>query len=129
MSQSQVGNWQPVPRDQDVLFSSVQSDLVPSPYGVAELPAPNTELSRAVEGFARSHLDEKTLNHSIRVYHFALAILRATFPHWEEKVDKETWWCTALLHDIGLAEAYHLTTKMSFEVSRANYGGRGGGSY
>lgn len=114
----QVGNWQPVPRDQDVLFSHIStSELTLHPYTPSELPPPSTDLARSVEQFAKSHLDAKQFNHSNRIYYFGLAILKATLPDLEEEVDRETWWCTCLLHDIGLAEAFHLTTKMSFEVS------------
>jgi cyanamide hydratase len=109
----QVGNWQPVARDQEVLFKDVKADV--KPYTTEHFPPPDTPLARAVAAFAESHLDSKTFNHSNRVYYFGLAIIKATFPDWE--IDTETWYCTCLLHDIGLAEKFHLTTKMSFEVS------------
>jgi cyanamide hydratase len=111
----QAGNWQPVARDQEVLFKDVKADI--KPYTTKDFPPPDTSLAKAVAAFAESHLDSKTFNHSNRVYYFGLAIIKATFPDWE--IDTETWYCTCLLHDIGLAEKFHLTTKMSFEVSYA----------
>lgn len=111
----QIGNWQPVPRDQKVLFKDIKPDV--KGYTTSDFRPPTTDLAKSVQEFAKSHLDSKTFNHSNRIYYFGLAIIRATFPEWE--IDKETWWCTCLLHDIGLAEEFHLTTKMSFEVSRS----------
>lgn len=128
----QIGNWYPVPRDQEVLFKSLPTPS-PSPLTTASHPIPDSKLAKAVDEFAKSQLKSAQYNHSRRIYHYGLAILEASFPHWLTgepakdgaggkdrgviEVDKETWFCTCLLHDIGLAEAYHLTTKMSFEVS------------
>lgn len=106
------GNWSPVARSHSVLFKEVTPH--PTPHNPQTLPPPSTPLANATLEFARSHLEPKTFNHSNRIYYFGLAIVEAAFPEWE--VDRETWWCTCLLHDIGLAEAFHLTTKMSFEV-------------
>jgi cyanamide hydratase len=110
----EIGNWQPVPRDQDVLFKGVKSNVKVKPYTPSDIPPPSTPLTKVVEEFARSHVDPKAFNHSNRIYYFGLAIIKATFP--EYVVDEETWFCTCLLHDIGLADKFHLTTKMSFEV-------------
>jgi cyanamide hydratase len=110
----QVGNWQPVARDQEVLFQNVKS-ASPKPYTPSDLPPPSTKLAKAVSEFARTHLDPKAFNHSNRIFYFGLGIIKTTFPDYE--IDEETWFCTCLLHDIGLAEKFHLTTKMSFEVS------------
>ena len=141
----QIGNWYPVPRDQEVLFESLPTPS-PVPLSISTHPAPDTDLARKVDQFAKKHLTGPQYNHSRRIYHFGLAIIDASFPHWldsskkplskeggigiekDEKdqkdgegeggveVDRETWFITCLMHDIGLAEAYHLTTKMSFEV-------------
>lgn len=113
-TQKQVGNWQPVPRDQDVLFAGISPSV--KAYTTDSFPAPQTKLAREVDAFAQKHLDTGTYRHSNRIYYFGLAILRATLPHLAQQVDDETWYITCLLHDIGLAEAFHLTTEMSFEV-------------
>lgn len=140
MPSKQIGNWYPVPRDQEILFRSLPKPT-PTALDPTSHPTPETDLAKAVDEFAKSNLTVEQYNHSRRIYHFGLAIIHASFPHWitgEEgtgqgegegvkvdgegegvEVDRETWWCTCLLHDIGLAEAYHLTTKMSFEVSQA----------
>jgi len=108
----EVGNWQAVARDQEVLFKNVKAD--PKPYSPESLPPPTTKLAKSVEEFAKSHLDPKAFNHSNRIFYFGLGIIKDTFPDYV--IDEETWYCTCLLHDIGLAEKFHLTTKMSFEV-------------
>ncbi|KAF7328760.1 Cyanamide hydratase [Mycena venus] len=41
------------------------------------------------------------------------AIIRSHFPDW--KYDNETWYLACLLHDIGTADKFLATTKMSFE--------------
>jgi hypothetical protein len=107
------GNWSAVARSHSTLFENIKPS--PKPHSPETIPAPSTSLASATLEFAKSHLEPKTLNHSIRIYYFGLAIVEAAFPQWD--VDRETWWCTCLLHDIGLADAFHLTTKMSFEVS------------
>jgi hypothetical protein len=107
------GNWSAVARSHSTLFENIKPS--PKPHSPETIPAPSTSLASATLEFAKSHLEPKTLNHSIRIYYFGLAIVDAAFPQWD--VDRETWWCTCLLHDIGLADAFHLTTKMSFEVS------------
>jgi len=109
----EVGNWQPVARDQEVLFEKVKNSK-PKSYSPADLPPPTTKLAKAVTEFAKAHLDAKQFNHSNRIFYFGLSIIKTTFP--EYVIDEETWFCTCLLHDIGLAEKFHLTTKMSFEV-------------
>ncbi|ORY35404.1 cyanamide hydratase [Naematelia encephala] len=108
--------WHPVPRSHDHFFTSAppsQSDLVP--YDTKSIPYPTTPLVKATEAFAKSNLPPATLNHSYRIFFYGLAILRAGRPDLLEKLDEETWAVTCLLHDIGLAEKFHLTTNMSFE--------------
>jgi len=105
------GMWEPVTRDTDVLFTGITPR--PLPLTPKDIPPPDSPLIKEVFNFAKSHLEPKTFNHSNRIYYFGLAIVRAAFPEWE--VDEETYYATCLLHDIGLADAFHLTTKMSFE--------------
>lgn len=107
------GGWDAVPRDQDVLFKDIKPTS--SPVKVSGITLPDrSPLVTAARDFARKHLDAKTFNHSNRIYYYGIVIARAAFPDW--KIDEETYYLTCLLHDIGLADAFHLTTKMSFEV-------------
>jgi cyanamide hydratase len=54
----------------------------------------------------------------MRVYHYGLAIAGQCFPDWNitsgSKLE-ETWFLTALLHDIGTADEFLDGTKLSFE--------------
>jgi cyanamide hydratase len=52
-------------------------------------------------------------NHAKRIFFWGMAIIWAAFPHLD--VNKETFYVTCLLHNIGLADAFR-TTKMSFKV-------------
>ncbi len=54
----------------------------------------------------------------MRVYHYGVAIAGQCFPDWNitpgSKLE-ETWFLTAILHDIGTADGFLDGTKMSFE--------------
>jgi cyanamide hydratase len=69
-------------------------------------------------GYAHSKLSADTFAHSMRVYHYGLAIAGQCFPDWNitpgSKLE-ETWFLTALLHDIGTADGFLDGTKLSFE--------------
>lgn len=64
-------------------------------------------------------LHEPTFNHSNRVYIYGTALIRTHFPSWAATYDAETYYLTCLLHDIGTADAFLATTKMSFEFKGA----------
>lgn len=80
---------------------------------VTEVPTPETPLTQRINEYAKSHLPEPTYNHSLRVYHFGLAIKRYRFPEWA--LTDETYFLACLLHDIGTTQDNLAATKMSFE--------------
>ncbi|OQD67770.1 hypothetical protein PENPOL_c003G06455 [Penicillium polonicum] len=80
---------------------------------VTEVPTPETALAQRINEYAKSHLPEPTYNHSLRVYHFGLAIKRYRFPEWA--LTDETYFLACLLHDIGTTQDHLEGTKMSFE--------------
>ncbi|EEP76044.1 conserved hypothetical protein [Uncinocarpus reesii 1704] len=84
---------------------------------LSETPIPDTPLAARINTYAKSKLPEPTYNHSLRVYHFGLAIKRYRFPEW--KFTDETYFLACLLHDIGTTDENLNGTKMSFEF----YGG------
>lgn len=90
----------------------------PSPVLIASIPAPETPLATRIAAYARSKLSSDTFAHSMRVYHYGLAIAGQCFPDWNitagSKVE-ETWFLTAILHDIGTADDFLDGTKLSFE--------------
>ena len=60
----------------------------------------------------------ETYRHSHRVYSYGRAIASQCFPSWNltpgSKLD-ETWYLTAMLHDIGTADEFIHSTRLSFE--------------
>lgn len=84
---------------------------------VSETPIPSTPLAQRINDYAQAHLPVPTYNHSLRVYHFGMAIKQYRFPDWA--FSDETYFLACLLHDIGTTEEKLRATKMSFEF----YGG------
>jgi len=90
----------------------------PKPVTVAETPIPPTALASRIQAYARSKLPPQTFNHSMRVYHYGLAIAREQFPEWNLSAGsaiEETYFLTCMLHDIGTTEENIKGTLMSFE--------------
>ncbi|KAJ6022893.1 uncharacterized protein N7446_013246, partial [Penicillium canescens] len=90
----------------------------PSPIPVQETPIPNTPLAQRINTYARRHLPEETYNHSLRVYHYGLAIKQyrfpaCSFPDWD--FDHETYFLACVLHDIGTTKENLCATRLSFE--------------
>ncbi|KAJ3911590.1 hypothetical protein F5877DRAFT_55135 [Lentinula edodes] len=111
----------PVPRDPGVLFANhptASGDCPKQDYFQAEdFPIPESVLVNDVTTFVKKELDEQTFNHSNRVYIYGVALTKTHFPHWS--YDLETYYLACLLHDIGTAERYLSTTKLSFEFKGA----------
>jgi cyanamide hydratase len=83
----------------------------------SDIAIPNTALAKRIHIYAKSHLPEPTYNHSLRVYHYGLAIKQYRFPEWS--FSHETYFLACLLHDIGTTDENLRKTRMSFEF----YGG------
>lgn len=111
----------PVPRDPEVLFAGHPTasgdNPKQDPFAVTDFPLPESPLVQQVKAFVKKELDEQTFNHSNRVYIYGVALTKTHFPTWE--YDKETYYLACLLHDIGTAEKFLATTKMSFEFKGA----------
>jgi cyanamide hydratase len=82
-----------------------------------QTPVPSTPLANRIDAYARSNLSEQTYHHSLRVYHFGLAIKRHAFPTWS--FTDETYFLACLLHDLGTTDKNTRKTRLSFEF----YGG------
>jgi cyanamide hydratase len=100
----------------EVLAAAKPTSAAPF-ISVADTRTPDTALAHRINAYAQSHLPEPTYNHSLRVYHFGLAIKRHLFPSWS--FTDETYFLACLLHDIGTTEENITKTKLSFEF----YGG------
>jgi len=111
----------PVPRNPDVLFADHPTASGDNPkqdlFVASDFPWPDSPLVREVKAFVKKDLDEQTFNHSHRVYIYGVAITKTHFPTWS--YDLETYYLSCLLHDIGTAEKFLATTKMSFEFKGA----------
>ncbi|EFR02903.1 cyanamide hydratase [Nannizzia gypsea CBS 118893] len=93
-------------------------DMPPPPViPVSDTPIPKTILADRIQGYAKVHLPTPTFHHSMRVYHFGIAIKRYAFPTWA--FSDETYFITCMLHDIGTTEENLRASRMSFEL----YGG------
>lgn len=80
---------------------------------VAETPIPTTPLAQRINAYAKAHLPEPTYNHSLRVYHYGLAIKQYRFPEWA--FTDETYFLSCVLHDIGTTKDNLRASKLSFE--------------
>ncbi|KZT09145.1 cyanamide hydratase [Laetiporus sulphureus 93-53] len=111
----------PVPRDPDVLFKDHPTASGPNPKQelvvASDFPLPDSSVVRAVKDFVKAELDEQTYNHSHRVYIYGTALVKTHFPSW--LYDSETYYLACLLHDIGTANRFLASTKMSFEFKGA----------
>ncbi|KAK0200786.1 hypothetical protein DFS33DRAFT_1076448 [Desarmillaria ectypa] len=97
--------FQPVPRDPDVLFRGHPTARGDHPkqdlFVVNDFPLPDSPLVQKVKG----------------VYIYGVALTRTHFPAWS--YDLETYYLACLLHDIGTADRFLSTTKLSFEFKGA----------
>lgn len=93
---------------------SKQPEHVP----IASLSTPATPLARRIQEYVKTKLPEQTYNHSLRVYTYGRIIVEQYFPQFGfeagSKLD-ETWFITAMLHDIGTTAEHIRSTRLSYE--------------
>ena len=108
-----------LPADQSKTSPSFSStNESPAFIDVATIQLPTTPLAQRVLAYSKEKLSPQTINHSLRVYSYGMAIAREGFPEWgldEKEKLKETWFLTAMLHDIGTGEKELGGTRLSFE--------------
>lgn len=109
--------WTAAPLDPQKWASSMGTNKPPEPYTVETNPLPDTPLVQKATEYVKEHLPVPTVNHSMRVYHYGLAIARQYFPDW--KFSDETWLLICLFHDIGTMDKVTREVFMSFDL----YGG------
>ncbi|KAL2414252.1 hypothetical protein ABEF95_002395 [Exophiala dermatitidis] len=106
-----------LPADQTLTKHSTAN---PAAMDISSLSPPQTALATRVAAYAQAKLDGDTYRHSMRVYSYGCAMARQCFPQFELSPGSpldETWFLTALLHDIGTSAEF-LTpgcTRLSFE--------------
>ena len=90
----------------------------PSPVEISLLELPATPLATRMAAYAKGKLDPDTYRHSLRVYCYGCTIARQCFPEFELTPGsrlEETWFFTAILHDIGTSPEFIANTRLSFE--------------
>ena len=109
--------WHAVPRNPKTLLQGKSKLSDPPVYTIADLPYPDTDLVQQSLAKVSSELRRETLNHSLRVYYYGMAMLTSQFPHWlaDGWLSPETWLLTCLFHDIGTTHANLRGTHMSFD--------------
>ncbi|KAF9294128.1 hypothetical protein BGZ88_004404 [Linnemannia elongata] len=112
--------WAAVPRDTAKFVASLSSSNS-KPATASSVSIPSTPLARKITALATQHLPLQTVNHCYRVYVYGSVIMAQHFPEqlasWPDFA--ETFYLTCMLHDIGTAEAFQHTTKMSFDFKGA----------
>ncbi|KAJ5224627.1 uncharacterized protein N7469_008130 [Penicillium citrinum] len=112
-----------VPASASTLLTSTPSypkpNTTPTFISITETPIPSTPLAQRINIYARTHLPEPTYNHSLRVYHFGLAIKKYRFRSSDWDFTDETYFLACVLHDIGTTDENLSRTHLSFEF----YGG------
>lgn len=97
---------------------SPSSSKPPIPLKVSDFAPPSTALADRISQYAHDKLPTQTFNHSLRVYSYGRIIAESYFPQFGltsgSKLD-ETWFITAMLHDIGTTPNHIHSTKLSYE--------------
>ncbi|KAL7423823.1 hypothetical protein Q5752_001407 [Cryptotrichosporon argae] len=90
----------------------------PRAVPIADLLPPTTPLSARIDAYTACALSPDTYRHSLRVYSYGRAIASTCFPQFglaPGSALDETWFVTAMLHDIGTTDANIAATRLSYE--------------
>ncbi|PLN81771.1 cyanamide hydratase [Aspergillus taichungensis] len=122
----QTHGFTPIPTSSTTLTAPTTRQNIPPPKAtpLTETPIPTTPLAQRVLSYAQAHLPTPTLHHSLRVYHYGLAMKQylssldnsACSPGWAD-FSHETFFLACLLHDIGTTEENMRGTRLSFEFA------------
>ncbi|RPB18984.1 cyanamide hydratase family HD domain-containing protein [Terfezia boudieri ATCC MYA-4762] len=94
------------------------SNPTPATVPISSLNPPTTALATRVNAYVKSVLPFPTYAHSMRVYCYGTAIGRQCFPEWgltPGSALDETYFLTAMLHDIGTTDQNISSTKLSYD--------------
>ncbi|KAH9202078.1 hypothetical protein LQ764DRAFT_94671 [Zygosaccharomyces rouxii] len=94
---------------------AIKDPKVPVPR--TPVPIPPGKVANFFYNYAAKELPSATLDHSLRVFQYSVAIMKDQFPEWD--LDEEVIYVTALMHDIATTDKNLNGTKLSFEF----YGG------
>ncbi|EKG18575.1 hypothetical protein MPH_04173 [Macrophomina phaseolina MS6] len=109
--------WRAVPRNPAVVLQGKSKLTDPIPLTLEDMPFPDTDLVRQSLARVQKQLPIETLNHSLRVYYYGLAIMKTQFPRWlsDGWISPETWLLVCIFHDIGTVPENLSGTHMSFD--------------
>ncbi|KAF2011246.1 cyanamide hydratase [Aaosphaeria arxii CBS 175.79] len=115
-----ANGWTAVSVSGKQIFEALGPLDAPSPLSIKDAGFPSDDpLVAEAQQFVRKRLSPEAFNHSMRVFYWGRAIATQILPTHAADLSLTTWALTCLLHDIGTAEAYFSTTRMSFDI----YGG------
>jgi cyanamide hydratase len=120
MSPPAAYGWGAVSRDTSKFTASAKSSDT-KPVSASSISVPRSPLADTITELATKYLPLPTINHSKRVFLYGAIIMQQHFPDLLEQWPDfaETYYLTCMLHDIGTAEAFLKTTKMSFDFKGA----------
>ncbi|BCS25530.1 putative cyanamide hydratase [Aspergillus puulaauensis] len=118
--ESAVNGWTAMPANAGLIFGSEPYINKPTALPLSEIPFPSEDpvVAKTLK-YAKEKLHPETLNHSMRVYFYGMAITKQQFPEQAKALNPVTWALTCLLHDLGTADENLTATRMSFDI----YGG------
>ncbi|KAG9579772.1 cyanamide hydratase, partial [Aureobasidium melanogenum] len=115
-----ANGWTAVPVSGKQIFQSQKEIGTPAPVTIKDIYFPSEiALIAEAQAFAKKRLSPEAFNHSMRVFYWGHVIGKQLLPEHAAELSPTTWALTCLLHDIGTAEEYFTTTRMSFDI----YGG------
>ncbi|KAJ4315045.1 hypothetical protein N0V94_006157 [Neodidymelliopsis sp. IMI 364377] len=115
-----ANGWTAVPVSAKKIFEAQSRLSAPPATRVQDVYFPSDNaLVAGAQQFAKAKLSPEAYNHSMRVFYWGTIIAKQLLPDHAEHLSPATWALTCLLHDIGTAEAFFNSTRMSFDI----YGG------
>ncbi|KAF5855688.1 hypothetical protein ETB97_008602 [Aspergillus alliaceus] len=108
MRQDKVGlnGWTSMPANAGAIFGDRPFIKAPDALSID-----NPVVAKTLEN-TKSVLPTETLNHSMRVYYYGMAITKQQFPKQAATLNCSTWALTCLLHDPGSAKEDLTATRM-----------------
>lgn len=108
--------WTAVPVNSDAIFQGKDYLHKPETVSMDAIPFPHDDpIVAKVYEHVKEKLPTLTLNHSMRVYHFSVVILKYQFPKFAQDISHSTLALASLLHDIGTVDEFIKSTLLSFE--------------
>ncbi|KXJ93651.1 hypothetical protein Micbo1qcDRAFT_193054 [Microdochium bolleyi] len=108
--------WTAIAVDSEAIFNGKDYLHKPEPVTMDSMPFPHDDpIVHKIYQHVKAKLPTLVFNHSMRVYHFSIVILRHQFPEFAEDLSRSTIALAALLHDIGTVDEFIESTLLSFE--------------